>query len=741
MPNADIGESTAPFESASELKEGHARLLDQLDAELKDNSSSAGEAMAFRRLEPQVRRFIQRGAATGVYLDDIPERTVCSMLLEYWVSGLSQAGLSVSGARLARFDSEQLPDLNNKSCPYVGLDAFRAIEFFFGREMDTQKLVSQVESTPLVIVLGASGSGKSSLVMGGALPAIRRQKTLRVVPPFVPGHAVLEHLAAAVFEAGKVGGDVAAEAQRLRENTAYLATMLDGAQAPPTVVTIDQFEEVFTLSEAADRLALASNLVSLLKADRGHRVILMMREEFRSRIVELSQFGSYLDQAWYFMRPMGYDELKAAVEKPAAIVNLRYQPGIVDDLVKKVLGQPAALPLLQFTLRRLWDSRDRNRITWEVYRKVGDPLNALKTSADQFFDGLAQQTQDEVRRILLQLVHIDDLLEAYREPVSQQALLQAGKANTMEVIRLLARNDYIRITQGAGDNDSVVEVKHESLIRNWPRYVAWIDEKRVGRRQRLALTQAASRWARNGMPKEGLLTGWQLEDAKRQEALSREEQEFVKASADEIESAQRQEEAALRRKNLLLMTGLVAAAVIIIVISGIALHLRQKSIEIADEDRKLKKDQEQLQADFANLQTEHNILKSQYGQTPTPPVPLVPQRGRGGPDRQQTVTIFLQISDEDQRARAQKIGEELRGPSLRVMNGIEKVRPVSRSDLRYFHAEDKTDAENVQKLLEQHGVKAEIKLIGGFDDRVPRRQLEIWFGMDSLGAESGPQSP
>src|SRR6185436_20666039 len=124
-----------------------------------------------------------------------------------------------------------------------------------------------------------------------------------------------------------------------------------------------------------------------------------------------------------------------------------FQPGIVDDLVKKVLGQAAALPLLQFTLRALWDNRDRNRITWEVYTKVGDPLTALKTSADDFYDGVAPQTQDEIKRVLLELVRVDELLEAYRQPVPKSRLLLAGKANTAEVIRLLAENDYVRVTE------------------------------------------------------------------------------------------------------------------------------------------------------------------------------------------------------------------------------------------------------------------------------------------------------
>ena len=519
MSDAAVARSVAPFESASELREAHAHLLEAFDSQLGEDASSAGEAAALARLEPEIRLFLERGAATGVYLEETKERTSCQVLLDYWLSSLAQAGLQAGSARLAHFDAEQLPDLKDVRCPYVGLEAFRDQDqtYFFGRESDTKALLAQVRNAPLVVVLGASGSGKSSLVMGGVLPALTAEGTLRVVPPFVPGNAVLEPLMEAA-----------------------------APPAPPALITIDQFEEVFTLSSAEDREALVASLAQLLEA--GHRVILTMREEFRSRIVELRALSPYLDKAWYSMRPMDYDELRAAVEKPAELVNLQFQAGIVDDLVKKVLGQPAALPLLQFTLRSLWKERDRNRITWEVYGRTGDPLNALKASADQFYDGLAPQTQIETRRVLLELVRVDELLEAYRQPVPMSRLLQAGKANTEEVIKLLAENDYVRITPGASAADAVVEVKHESLVRNWPRFVGWIDEKRIERRQRLSLSQAARRWAESGKPAEGLLTGWQLEGAKSHSNLSAVEEEFVETSAKAVERTQREREDALRRE-------------------------------------------------------------------------------------------------------------------------------------------------------------------------------------------------
>jgi hypothetical protein len=558
MSDAAAAQSAAPYESASELREAHAHLLEAFDSQLGEDASSAGEAAALARLEPEIRRFLERGVATGIYLEEMKERTSCQVLLDYWLSSLAQAGLQAGSVRLARFDAGQLPDLKKVPCPYVGLDAFRDETYFFGREADTKALLAQVRDSPLVVVLGASGSGKSSLVMGGVLPALRAEGALRVVPPCVPGNAVLEHPVE--------------------------------AEAPPALITIDQFEEVFTLSSAEDREALVASLAQLLEA--GHRVILTVREEFRSRIVELRALSPYLDKAWYSMRPMDYDELRAAVEKPAAIANLQFQAGIVDDLVKKVLGQPAALPLLQFTLRLLWEERDRNRITWEVYARTGDPLNALKASADHFYDGLAPQTQIEVRRVLLELVRVDELLEAYRQPVPMSRLLQAGKANTEEVIKLLAENEYVRITAGATAADAAVEVKHESLVRNWPRFVGWIDDKRIKLRQRLALTEAARRWAESDKPAEGLLTGWQLEEAKGQSDLSAEEEELVQASAEAVEDAlrreveQKLEQQAAReqqRRNRRNAAFVLAGALAVIVLAGLAVWSTWKATKLLRE--------------------------------------------------------------------------------------------------------------------------------------------------------------
>jgi hypothetical protein len=246
--------------------------------------------------------------------------------------------------------------------------------------------------------------------------------------------------------------------------------------------------------------------------------------------------------------PMGYDELRAAIEGPAAKANLQFAPGIVDEMVKNVLGLDTALPLLQFALNSLWDHRDRNRISREVFKQVGPPLTALTNAADAFY---AERTEDqaEIKRILLELVTIDRMMEAHRQPASRSALMATGSRSTASVLERLDKGDFVRVTPSRDGRDARVEVQHEALIRHWEQYVNWIAEKREQVCKGIALAEAAERWDQGGRSTDsGLLADWQLHDASRQTGLSALEQNYVQASADAIERRNRAHERDLLRQ-------------------------------------------------------------------------------------------------------------------------------------------------------------------------------------------------
>ena len=527
MMQTIIVQPTNPFESASELLESHHALLEKFDESLGEGAD-VDEKAVIRKLIQEITAFLERGAATGQWLEDVKARTRCQVVLDYWTSSIERAGFSVQGARLQRFNHESLPDLSDFLSPYVGLEAIDNESYFFGRDQEVDALTKQIARSPMVVVSGPSGSGKSSLILGGVLPAVKKSSPDTIVlPPWSPGDDLVANFAQSLRTLD--GADITNPEFMLKDSN-YLLNSLRKVSHEQVLIFIDQFEEVFTLSDRTTRDALARNLSALLQKSDRFRVLLTIREEFRSNMATLAPFEAFSENYWYTMPPMGYQQLLAVVKRPAELVNLQYQPGIADSIVKRVLGQPAALPLLQFTLKRLWESRDRNRITKEVYEKVGDPLTALQTACDMFYEQLVKETRDEVKRILLSLIRIDELLEAYRQPVRKTTLLSAGRANTEEVLSLLDQNEFIRISDAAGGDGTVVEVRHESLIRNWPRLINWIDQKRMDRRARMALTEAADKWDRESRPHEGLLSEWQLHNARNYDDLSPLEASFVDAS-------------------------------------------------------------------------------------------------------------------------------------------------------------------------------------------------------------------
>lgn len=542
----------AAFENATELRHANTRLLELLDSALGEDGRLQGEEAALAKIEPDIDVFLARGAATGALLEDLQERTACQILLDYWASALTHAGQPSRRVHLVPFDAAHLPDLKDKPCPYMGLEAFRDRTFFFGRETAIESLVKRVTDTPLVVVEGASGSGKSSLVMAGALPvlaAATHVPRLTVVGPFTPGNAALERLAEAVTAALP---NAHLDAATLRSTPESLAGAVADAQSA-TLLVIDQFEETLTLSSDSDRQALARNITALLRARPDHRVVLTIREEFSSQLSELTALAPYLrEHPRFSMRdwPMDYEELKAAVERPAAMVNLQFQSGIVDHMVKAVLHQDAALPLLQFALTRLWEARDRNRVTHDVYAKIGgSPLGALQTFADNFYDRLTPEMKDEVRRTLLELVCVGRLFEPYRQPMLRSALLKNGTPRTGPALDDLVQNRLVRITSTFGDRDAVVEVAHEALLRNWPRYRDWIVDKRESVRRRIALSEAAERWQRGGdAASQDLLVGWQLDEARKLQDLTALEVAYVQASVEAVDRARLERENSLRRE-------------------------------------------------------------------------------------------------------------------------------------------------------------------------------------------------
>lgn len=555
-------DTVQPFENLGELRGEHDRLLERY-GELVGNSDSVdGEVRATNAMQSEITSFVSRALATGVVLDVYPERTTAQALIDYWVTVEIRCGHDLARHRLAGFDALRLPELDAKLCPYVGLEPFHDRRNFFGRETDIDRLAGLVAAHQLVIVHGSSGSGKSSLVFGGLLPGLRAGSAGSwSVRSFTPGDDPAARLGDA--KAARVPADPARQ-----------------------LIVIDQFEELFTVVSEAARERFDLALAGLLAGDPNVHVVLTVREEFYARLSRLSSCATYAD---FSMRPLGYADLVAAIEKPAAGINLTFERGVVETLVAEVLGQPAALPLLQFSLLQLWNARSRNRITREALDRIGGPRDALARAADAFVDRQIAETKIEIERVLVELVRVDDLLESYRQPVKRSVLTAAGNPRTLEVISLLEQADLVRVTTHAAEGEPIVELKHEAIIRNWPRLDAWIVQKRKARRNQLALLRSAQAWDAAHRPAQGLYRGWQLQEAAQLDGLSGLEREFVEASkADMHREVEEAKQRAARYEQLLraeqklsdrrraLLYGVFVALVVVGGFSSIALWVGRR---------------------------------------------------------------------------------------------------------------------------------------------------------------------
>jgi WD40 repeat protein len=571
--------NVSPYANLNELRAEYARLI---EARRTNGSDPSPELLA------QAADFIRRGAAAGVFIDNPDDRRGAQSLLDFWSNALYRAGVEPPDATLAEFDFSLAPELPDEPCPYRGLEAFREAnsEFFFGREQLVTELIERLQHERLLALVGSSGSGKSSIVFGGLLPRLRSGEgaTWRYVT-MVPGAEPLANLARVV--PALAGGadtnslDLTVKSKLLfaeegfRRESSYLTDLADATGKTPVVLVVDQFEEVFTLChDDATRKAFVNQLIGLVQTPNArHIVILTMRSDYVDGVARLPEFKPLFDAAQVDVRAMGIDELRAAIEKPAERVGLKFDEGIVNNLIETILGEQAGLPLLQFTLLKLWNARQRNRITKEVYDQIGDPRRALGRSAEAFYNSLIPEKQNTLRLMLMRMVQPD--LEGGREftssriPLAEAFALGEPKDRVEDVLhRLIFEERLVKLSgvvdpdpnvpladlaerngSGAGGDVPQIEVAHEALVRNWPLLVAWLDEARVELRERRTLTDAARRWRDAG--RDAALLTWRgraLEEAEGYRNLSEAEREFVQACRAEVQREEQAKEAARQRE-------------------------------------------------------------------------------------------------------------------------------------------------------------------------------------------------
>jgi WD40 repeat protein/energy-coupling factor transporter ATP-binding protein EcfA2 len=498
------------------------------------------------------------------------------------VTKVSEAPEALDLLLIALRGGQAVPAAPEAICPYRGLDAFREEDtaFFFGRgsagepESPVGQLVGKVREHPFVMVVGRSGSGKSSLVNAGLLPALRRERdrlwnalTLR------PGPSPLRALAAA-FNPHADGDGAAAyqtklsdEADRLRTGAPdLLAHMiregLHQMEGRPDrlLLYIDQWEELYAQApsggdpEAAARHAAdVTRFVDLLlTAARTAPVTVVgtVRADFYDPLIAHPEIRALLPARQVLLGSMPRSDLERTIVEPARKAGLAFDPPkLVQRIVDEAGDDEGMLPLLQYALKESWGLREGSRITAGSYARSGGVREAIRVTAEGTFDTLSGEDQRAARQLFLRLVTPGE----GQEDTRARAAMPSEPALRRIVDHFAGPRIRLLVTGSDRALRPTVEVAHEALIRTWPRLRRWVDASREKLRSRAAVLQAKQEWEQQGRREDLLLhAGFQLERARTLLAdpgdLSIDDiEEFVALSSAREESDRRAREAALAR--------------------------------------------------------------------------------------------------------------------------------------------------------------------------------------------------
>src|SRR5215217_3253825 len=439
-------------------------------------------------------------------------------------------------AQSARQEDAPAPGI----APYKGLLFFGESDtgLFFGREALTSYLVGRVNdlaidsSSRFLAIVGASGSGKSSLVRAGLAVVLKQAGWDTCI--FTPGANPLEAL------------EIQFEADQ------------DRAQPERLLILVDQFEETFTLCHAeSERISFIEKLLSLAQ-DPSRRIIVIiaLRADFYSHCAQYPLLRQAIAAEQEYIGQMTADELRRAIEEPARQNGWEFERGLVDVLLNDIGAQgtsepePGALPLLSHALLATWERRRGRTLTLDGYHASGGVRGAIAETAESVFtDQLNQQQQDVAREVFLRLTELGEGTEDTRRRAALSELVrQSSEAIQLRtVLNTLAEARLITL------NEDSAEVAHEALIREWQRLHEWLTEDRDGLRLHRHLTDSAQGWEARQRDVNELYRGARLAQTREwalanEERLNESERVFLTASIEQEQHDTLEREAQRQRE-------------------------------------------------------------------------------------------------------------------------------------------------------------------------------------------------
>ncbi len=394
-------------------------------------------------------------------------------------------------------------------CPYQGLEKFteEKAKYFFGRDKATSGLVAAVNNRPLVAVIGASGSGKSSLVFAGLIPQLRRDTVNNwLILSFRPGKNPFESLAVALVSALNLPEDerrlveleldVSLKGDRSTLQN-FITDLTDGDRLGEDVTRVlliaDQFEEIYTLcTESESRKTFLDSLLQAVKNAPFFTLVLTLRADFLSRALDdYEPFGRALQE--YQLEPvvrMSRQELEEAITRPATQLGFEFEQGLSNTIINDIQDGDGRLPLLEFTLTKLWKQQHSGRLTHQAYKNIGGVEKALANDAEAVYADLSESEREKAQRVFIQLVQPGEGTEDTRRLATSE---EVGGDN-WDLVTHLADKRLVVTNRNESTNEETVEVVHEALIRHWGQLRGWMQENRKFRIWQQGLMVALQQW-------------------------------------------------------------------------------------------------------------------------------------------------------------------------------------------------------------------------------------------------------
>lgn len=472
-------------------------------------------------------------------------------------------------------------------CPYKGLEYFDFNEedpkYFYGRDPLISELLEKVRTSNFVAVLGASGSGKSSVVRAGLLHQLKLGERVAGSSQwshyiFRPGDQPLQNLAEAFVPRSLSEIDFAVQLKKAQDlinaGAMGLGQLITASKASRVVLVVDQFEECFAPHQDSVRLQpfFECLLEAIARPDNKLCLVLTLRADFFGKCLEYADLANHIKENLIAVEPMKRGELLQAITEPAKRVGLDIETELIDQMLRDVADAPGSLPLLQYTLKLLWERKSINWLTLATYNDLGRVEGALEQRANQIYDLLSLEEQEAARCIFLELTQLGAGTENTRRQVAKRDLITLKQPEALidRVIQRLSAERLVVTSELVGrssnsEHTEVIDIAHEALINHWKKLQDWIEANQADLKRKRTLEEKAKEWRDSGQRSEiaYLLQGSKLieaEDFLQSHAdtmpLSSLAQEFIQTSQAERDRLQREEEERQQLQYTLLKEGM-----------------------------------------------------------------------------------------------------------------------------------------------------------------------------------------